>query len=155
MHGWAVHFLIQCLYIHCISFPKWVEEVLCAISEVIFCRENRIWGGGGNPTYGLFALFTSWPPSELWNWLCDTCWCKTLTRECWITPLRSALARKTHVNVSSSATRVNVSPLLKLSLFTVSSSHHGIFLPFITRHLKQMIGICCIPSHITLNFSPA
>lgn len=97
----------------------------------------------------------SWPPSGLWNWLYDTCWCKTLNRECWIAPLRSAVARETHVNVSFSARRVKVSWLLKFSLSLFPQATLGFFLPFIIKHLQQMIGICGVPSHVPPNFSPA
>ena len=71
----------------------------------------------------------SWPPSGLWNWLCDTCWCKNLNRECWIAPLRSAVARETHVDVSSGARRVKVSWLLKLSLSLFPQATLGFFPP--------------------------
>lgn len=67
-----------------------------------FCIDNGIWR---KITHGLFALFTSWPLSELWNWLYDTCWCKTLARECGITPSWPAPSRKPHVNVSPIAKR--------------------------------------------------
>lgn len=116
-----------------------------------FCVDNGIWR---KTTHGLFALFTSWPLSELWNWLCDTCWCKTLTRECWITPPWPAPAREPHVNVSPIATKVRVCLLWKLALsFSLKSPWD---LPFFFYHQtsEDWNLLHPFPCH-SLNFSPA
>lgn len=116
-----------------------------------FCIDNEIWK---KTAKGLFALFTSWLPNELWNWLYDTCWCKTLTRECWITPPLASTSQETPCECVTHCHKGQGLPALKICSVVIPLNHHGIFLPsFITRHLKT--EMCCIPSLITVNSSPA
>lgn len=115
-----------------------------------FCIDNGIWR---KTTHGLFVFFTSWPLSELWNWLYDTCWCKTLTSECWITPPWVAPARKPHVNVTPSGTKVRVCLLWKLTLSLLPLTAIG-FPPFFLHQTFKDWNLLH-PFLITLNSSPA